>query len=561
MSRESPSGWLAAKHCVRARLQSCRKCNKRVPGFSPRGAVCIARILAQGFLSPRAVFPLCVMFFLIGCRSAIRDPHTLVFLIESSPANLDPRIGTDAQSQRIAALLFDGLVARDASFQFTPALAERWEQPNPTTLVFHLRSGIHFHDGRTLTARDVTWTIETMLNAARPGGVITPKAASYASIETIESADEHTVILHLKHPDNFLLNNLSTGAIGIVPQGSGRDFWQHPVGTGPFRFVSQQIDQDVILERNPQSWAVVPKIERVRFAVVPDAITESLELEKGSGDVAINSLPMDSLPVLAARPDLRIEETGGTEIQYLGFNLRDPLLADARVRQAIACAIDRNLIIETLLDGRARAASSLLPPSHWAFNSDGPRFDYDPARADRLLDEAGHPRPGNGVRFHMTMKTSNDEGTRLLAAVLQQQLASVGIALDLRSFEYATFYSDVTRGAFQMYSLRWIGGNEQPDIFGYAFSTARFSPKGANRSHYSNARLDALLDSAAQDADTARRHTDYAEAQQILARDLPAINLWYRDTVVVHNRRLTHVTPSPSGSYTFLETAELADTN
>jgi len=138
-------------------------------------------------------------------------------------------------------------------------------------------------------------------------------------------------------------------------------------------------------------------------------------------------------------------------------------------------------------------------------------------------------------------------------------MAKVGIALELRSYEFATFYSDVTRGAFQMYSLRWIGGNEQPDIFSYAFSTARFSPKGANRGHYSNVRLDALLDDAAASADTARRRADYAEAQKILARDLPAINLWYRDTIVVHNRRLSNVIPTPSGSYTFLETAELAE--
>jgi peptide/nickel transport system substrate-binding protein len=387
--------------------------------------------------------------------------------------------------------------------------------------------------------------------------LFTPKTAAYASIGTLEASDDHTVVMHLKHADNFLFSNLASGAMGIVPAGSGRDFWQHPVGTGPFRFVSQQIDQDVIVERNPLSWSVTPRLERVRFAVVPDAITESLELEKGSGDVAINSLPMDSLTVLAARPNLRIEQTGGTEIQYLSFNLRDPLLRDARVRQAISCAIDRNLIIETLLDGRARPASSLLPPSHWAFNDQGPQFDYDPARAARLLDEAGL-RPGaKGVRFRIGMKTSNDEGTRLLAAVLQQQLAAVGISLDLRSFEYATFYSDVTRGAFQMYSLRWIG-IEQPDIFSYAFSTARFSPQGANRSHYSNARLDWLLGDAEQNEYMARRRADYAEAQQILARDLPAINLWYRDTVVVHNRRLTDVTPSPSGSYTFLETAKLA---
>ena len=502
---------------------------------------------------------LSALLALAACHSAQRDARTVVVLIESSPANLDPRIGTDAQSQRIDGLLFDGLVARDASFQFTPALAERWEQPNPLTLVFHLRSGVRFHDGRALTARDVMWTIESMLNPGRAGGVISPRAATYNAIDTMDAPDDRTVAMHLKHPDNFLLTNLSTGAMGIVPEGSGRDFWRHPVGTGPFRYVSQQIDQDVIVERNPLSWSQVPKLERVRFAVVPDAITESLELEKGSGDVAINSLPMDSLTVLAARPNLQIEETGGTEIQYLSFNLRDPLLGDARVRQAIACAIDRNLIIKTLLDGRARAASSLLPPNHWAFNDDGPRYDYDPARADRLLDEAGYERKGDGFRFHIAMKTSNDEGTRLLAAVLQQQLANVGIAMDLRSFEYATFYSDVTRGAFQMYSLRWIGGNEQPDIFSYAFSTARFSPKGANRSHYSNARLDALLDDAAENSDRSQRRAEYAEAQQILARDLPAINLWYRDTVVVHNRRLTHVLPSPSGSYTFLETAELTE--
>ncbi len=260
-----------------------------------------------------------------------RDPGTVVFLIESSPANLDPRIGTDGQSEHIDELIFDGLVARDASFHFTPALAEHWEQPDPLTLVFHLRTGVRFHDGRSLAAADVLWTIDSM----RSGAVISPKAAAYASIKTIEAPNDRTVILHLNHPDNFLLTNLSTGAIGIVPAGSGRDFWQHPVGTGPFRFVSQQIDRDVVVERNPLSWFVVPKIERVRFAVVPDAITQSLELEKGSGDVAVNSLPMDSLPVLAARPNLQVEDGSGTQIQYLAFNLHDPLLKDVRVRQPL----------------------------------------------------------------------------------------------------------------------------------------------------------------------------------------------------------------------------------
>jgi peptide/nickel transport system substrate-binding protein len=266
---------------------------------------------------------------------------------------------------------------------------------------------------------------------------------------------------------------------------------------------------------------------------------------------------MDALPVLAGRPNLQLEETGGTEIQYLGFNLLDPLLKDVRVRQAIASAIDRGLIIQTLMLNHAHPASSLLPTSHWAWTGDVAHYDFDPVRARRLLDEAGHLPAADGVRLHLTMKTSNDGDARLLAAVLQQQLAAVGIALDLRSYEYATFYSDVTRGAFQMYSLRWIG-IVQPDIFSYAFATAYFTPKGANRGHYSNPRFDALLDDAASSQDMTRRRAEYVEAQQILAHDLPAINLWYRDTVVVHSRRLIHVVPSPLGSYTFLETAELA---
>jgi peptide/nickel transport system substrate-binding protein len=496
---------------------------------------------------------LAALVAVFGCRSEQRDPRTLVFLIESSPANLDPRISADAQSQRIDGLLFDGLVAHDASFNFTPALAERWESRDPLTLVFHLRDGVRFTDGRMMTARDVVWTIDSMRN----GAVISPKAATYASVKEVEAPDARTVIFHLKQPDNFLLRNLATGAIGIVPEGSGKDFWQHPIGTGPFKFVRQQIDQDVVIERNPLSWQIAPKIERVRFAVVPDSITESLELEKGSGDVAVNSLPVDALPVLAQRPNLQIDDTAGTEVQYLAFNMRDALLSDPRVRRAIGCAIDRTLIIRTLLHGHAQPASSLLPANHWAWSGDGEKLEYDPARAARLLDEAGHTAGADGIRFHVTLKTSNQEDSRLLAAVLQQQLARVGIALDIRTYEFATFYADVTRGAFQMYSLRWVGGNEQPDIFGFAFSTARFSPKGANRGHYSNAKLDALLDDAATSSDTGKRRANYVEAQQILARDLPAINLWYRDTVVVHNKRLTNVEPTASGSYTFLETAEL----
>jgi peptide/nickel transport system substrate-binding protein len=246
-----------------------------------------------------------------------------------------------------------------------------------------------------------------------------------------------------------------------------------------------------------------------------------------------------------------VESVGGTQVQYLAFNTIDPILRDARVRQAIACAIDVPLILKTLQAGRARPAVSLLPETHWAWNGDVARYDYDPQRSEKLLDEAGY-RPGaNSVRLHLTMKTSTDEGTRQLAATMQQELAQVGIALELRSFESATFLQDLTRGSFQMYALRWVG-NEQPDIFAYAFSTARIPPKGANRGRYSNPALDALLDDAGKSTDQTRRKADYAKAQEILARDLPAVNLWYKDSIVVHNRRVSGIVLSPSGSFKFV---------
>ena len=338
---------------------------------------------------------LAVFTMISGCRSEQRDPNTLVFLIESSPTSLDPRVGTDAQAEHIDELLFDGLVQHDAQFRFIPALAVSWDQPDLKTLIFHLRHDVKFADGRPLTARDVLWTINSM----RDGTVISPKAASYASINTMSAADAYTVVMHLNHPDNFLLTNLSTSAIGIVPYGSGRDFWRHPEGTGPFRFVSQEIDQDVIVERNPLSWSVVPHIERVRFAVVPDAITRSLELENDSGDVAVNSLPMDSLPILAERPNLVVQDAPGTEIQYLGFNLRDPILSHVEVRQAIAYAIDRPLIIKTLMDGYARPAFSLLPPGHWAWTGDVPHYNYDPARAGRCSTRPAFPAAPRAFAF------------------------------------------------------------------------------------------------------------------------------------------------------------------
>jgi len=480
------------------------------------------------------------------------DPKTLVMLIESSPTNLDPRVGLDGQSERIDNLIFDDLLERDEHLNVKPGLAEKWEILDPLTYVFHLHSGVKFHNGTPLAARDVKWTFDSLL----AGKIRSTKSAVYRLVDHIDAPDDLTIIFHLKQPFATLLWNLSDGAIGIVPYGSLGEMTEHPIGSGPFRFVSAEPDKEVILERNESYWGEKARLERVRFAVVPDMTTRALELRKGSADITINSLTPDMVVTLWQEPHLSVMRGPGTVLQYMGFNYRDPILKDVRVRQALAHAIDRGPMLEYLWRGFAQPAVSVLPTQSWAYSADVQTYDYDPDRARQLLDAAGYP-PVNGVRFHLMMKTSTDENTRLMVAVLQQQLRRVQVQLDVRSYEFGTFFADVSRGAFQFYSLRWIGGNEDPDIFEYAFHSSKFTPNGANRSFYSNPKVDALIDQALSELDQGRRKQLYAQLQRILAEDLPSINLWYLDNVLVHSRRVTNISLNPPGNYDFLRSAEI----
>lgn len=489
---------------------------------------------------------------LCGCsRKPAKD--ALVVIIESSPNNLDPRVGIDAQSERIDELIFDALVHRDDHFNLHPWLAESWEIPDPLTYVFHIKKGVHFHDGRPLTSRDVKWTLDTVAQ----GKIRTAKTATFRYVDHIDTPDDATVVVHLKEPFATLLWNLSDGAIGIVPEGSGDTFGTKPIGTGPFKFVSAEQDKDVVIERNDDYWAEKAKLRRVRFIVVPDSTTRALELRKGSADIApTGSLNPDTYMALRRDPQIKQMQGPGTIYTYLALNLRDPILKDVRVRQALAYAIDREPLIHYLWRDLARPANSVLPPQHWAYNGDVPTYEHNPEKARELLDAAGYPLK-NGVRFHLTMKTSTEESTRLLASVLQQQLRDVGIALDIRSYEFATFFADVQKGAFQLYSLRWIGGNQDPDIFEYVFESSSIPPKRANRGYYSNPRIDELLAQARKEIDQEKRKQIFFEVQRILANDLPYINLWYLDNVMAYRPRVKGLKLNPSGNFDFLKDAEL----
>ncbi len=491
-----------------------------------------------------------------GCNGSgeASEPGSVNFLIESMPTNLDPRIGTDAQSQHLDGLIYDGLVKLDPQMNIVPDLAERWETPDPRTYVFHLRHGVRFHDGRAFTSADVKYTFDSLMS----GEVTSVKRGTFPMLQSVDTPDPYTVVFHRSEPYASFVWNLTAMAMGIVPAGSGHTPTSDPVGTGPFRFVSMVQDQDIVLASNPDYFGGAPKIAEVRFRVVPDAITRALELRKGTADIGgVSSLTPDMVEALGKKPGLVVNDQPGTVVQYVAFNFDDPILAHREVRQALAYATDRESLIRYLQRGQARAASGLLPPNHWAYEPEVKQYPYDPAQAERLLDAAGFPRGADGVHFHVTMKTSTEESARLLSEALAGEWRRVGVVLDLRPLETATFLSDVSRGSFQLYTLRWVGANNDPDIFDYVFNSKRMPPLGADRGHYRNPELDALIQQEKVEMDRDKRKAILSQIQKIVAEDEPYINLWFVDNVCVHRTRVTGIKLAPTGEYDFLDTARI----
>lgn len=478
-----------------------------------------------------------------GCsRTPEHEPGTVVMALDESPRNLDPRVGTDAASERLQQLIFSSLVKRSATYDIEPDIALSWEIPNPTTYIFHLRTDATFHNGRPLTSRDVVFTFRSVLT----GAIQTPKAGTYRLVESVDAPDDHTVVFKLKEPFAPFLWNLTRGTIGIVPDGSPADFAMNPVGSGAFKFVRYLPDSEVVLARNDQYYGKKANVSEVVFKIIPETIVRALELRKGSVDIALSVLTPDMVESLRSSKDLEVLQAPGTNYQYLAFNLKDPLFSDIRVRKAIAQAIDREKIIKYLWRGQAKLATGVIPPDNWSYAPDVATYPYDPQRARELLRESGH----EGMAF--TYRTATDDTGRLLASVIQQQLKDVGIQMDIRSNEFATFYADVVKGNFQAYSLRWIGGNNDPDILNFVFHSMMFPPNGANRGRYANAEVDRLIDFARRETDTQKRKTAYQSIQKIVAEELPYVSLFYLDNVAVYNKRIAGMKLFPAGEYEFL---------
>lgn len=471
--------------------------------------------------------------------------------IETSPTSLDPRFATDALSSRIMELTFDSLVKLDAHGDFVGDLARTIERPTETTLVFHLRPGLRFSDGRGLSARDVKCTFDSVLDPATGS----PKRAGLEQLAAIDAPDDHTVIMTTRRPYAPALEMAMLAVLPCsTPPSDGLS--THPPGSGPFRITAFSRDQAVVLERNPFRPRPDSAPPGVTFKIVPDPTVRALELAKGTADFAENNIQPELLGYLERQPHLRVDRFSGTAYQYLVFNFRNPRLRDLRVRRAIAMAIDRRAIVDSMLRDTARLASGMLAPENWAYEPAVRRYPYDPAAARRLLEEAGYPeRAERRERFALSYKTTA-EGRRL-AEALQAMLGRVGVGLEIRSSEWATFYSDVQHGNFDLASLAWVGIND-PHHYYMVFDSHLAPPRGLNRGYYSNARMDELVEAGDATIERERRRFIYRQVQRLAADDLPYVSLWWLDNVTVMNRRLAGFEPYPNGSLISFSTLTLA---
>jgi len=399
----------------------------------------------------------------------------------------------------------------------------------------------------------VQYTFRSLLD----GTVSTIKAGHpYNLIDSVEAPDPYTVVFKLKDVYAPFLWNVAVGVIGVIPEGSGKDFSRHLIGSGPFKLVRYIQDQEIVLERNDSYFGKRAEVPILRFRIIPEEVVVALELRKGALDIALQVLAPDMVEVLKHDPNLKVVEAPGTNYQYMAFNLNDPIFRDLRVRQAFAYGIDREQIIKYLWRGLARPAVGLLPPNNWAYNRDVRTYSYDPQRARSLLREAGYEH------LTFTYRLNNDNDTaRQMASIFQQQLREIGVTMLIQGNEFATFFADVMKGNFQVYSLRWLGANNDPDVFNYVFHSKSTPPNGANRGHYSNPKVDQLIELARRELDLEKRQAAYHEIQHIVAEDLPYVSLFYMDNVCVYNKRIEGIRLYPAADLDFLKDIRIASSN
>lgn len=482
---------------------------------------------------------------LLSISVLAETPKRLVFLQGTDAETLDPHSITSSPNAIHILALYDTLVRYNENFEIVPGLAKRWEfSPDGLTLTFYLRQGVTFHDGTPFNAEAVVYNINRLINP----NTRVPLRTYISFVESAEVVDEYTVRLKLKYPHAPALARLTAPVNAMVSPTAvekyGQDFGSHPVGTGPFKFVKWVRDDYVLLEKNEAYWGEGPYVDELMIRVVPEDGARVLALESGEADVIVRVPPTD-VPRIKGE-GYRIVVAPSTRVIYIGINNQYKMLVDKRIRQALNYAINKEAIVQILLQGYGRVMDSPLTPEYFAYKVTGP-YPYNPQKAKQLLAAAGYP---DG--FKLTLFTPH--GRYLMdyriAQAVQSYLGKIGINVEIREMEWATYISTLLKpleeSPLQLYLLGWGPWILDPDQMLYPlFHSSQWPPNGFACSFYRNHRVDELLQIGTSSVNTEQRRTAYEEAQEIIWNDAPWIFLHQEQQIVAMNPRVKDVVVLP----------------
>ena len=489
-----------------------------------------------------------------GAAQAQTPPGVLVVGQIAEPQALDPAAVTAVNDFRILVNVYDGLVRyAPGTLEVEPALATDWEiSEDGTTYTFDLREGVTFHDGTPFNAEAVKFNFDRMLNEDHPYYDTGPFPLSFffSAIDEVEVVDDMTVRFHLGEPYAPFLSNLAypTGLMvspAAVEQ-YGQDYGRNPVGTGPFRFVEWRPNEAVVVERNPDYWGGAPELEAVVFRPITDANTRTAEMLAGGIDLMVEVPPVALGNFEGA--GYEVIEKAGPHVWFLILNTREGPFTDKLVRQAANYAIDKGALVNDVLEGTADIAAGPIPPAFaWAHNEGVEPYPHDPERARELLAEAGVENPE--VTFYVTEGGSGMLDPVPMATAIQADLEEVGFDVNIETYEWNTFLSEVNaglEGKADMAEMAWM--TNDPDTLPYlTLRTAAFPEDGGfNSGYYSNEEVDRLLEQARTSTSQEERAELYKQVQQIVHEDAPWVFVanWKQNAVV--NDRVEGLELEPS---------------
>lgn len=483
-------------------------------------------------------FTLIIFLCTISCTPRKnQDLSALKVALSSMPSTLDPRKATDATGMRLVNVLFQALVRVDEKLEVQGDAAESWTYKNKA-YVFTLKNGLTFHNGRPVTKEDILFSFEEFKSER------SPFASAFAQIKDVVVTEKEGKLIVSFKVDSFSAKFLSSDlpVLKILPKAEvlseSSRFADHPIGSGPLRYVSSGLSQ-LDLERYPPLPEDSLKFNNFEFKVVKDDFTRSQKLIKGELDVAIAELPADLVMKLKEKEQKRLNVMTypGLSMTYILLNLKDKTLSNKAVRKALSQAIHRAEIIQYKLMGLGQEATSLLTPTNPYFFAELKNPSYDLKEAKHTLSKIKQ----------LSLKTSSKPDAVDNGKVLANQLEKAGVHIQLESFEWGTFYNDVKSGNFQMATMKWIGAFD-PDIYRIAFHSSELSP-GRNRSHYVNHDFDQLAEKAYQIEDLKERKSAYNKIQKMIFEDFAIIPLWYETQTAVLRNTLTAYSPSPLSDY------------